>query len=65
MIHGGTNFGFWHGGEEDATIITTYDYGSPISESGQITDKYLALRRWIKKIPNWKNTPLEIPNNHT
>jgi hypothetical protein len=57
MAHGGTNFGFWEGGETDATIITSYDYGSPISESGQITGKYLALRQFIKKIPDWKNKP--------
>lgn len=62
---GGTNFGFWEGGELDSTIITSYDYGSPITESGQVTEKFLALRRFIKKIPGWKNMPLEVPVNHT
>lgn len=65
MAHGGTNFGFWEGMEIDSTIITSYDYGSPITESGQITDKYLDIRRFIKQIPNWKNKPLAVPQNHT
>jgi len=65
MAHGGTNFGFWEGMETDKTIITTYDYGSPITEAGQITDKFLAIRTFIKKIPGWKNQPLDIPANHS
>jgi hypothetical protein len=48
--------------ELDATIITSYDYGSPITESGQITDKFLALRRMIKQIPGWKNKPRKYAN---
>ncbi|KAI6190363.1 Glycoside hydrolase domain containing protein [Aphelenchoides bicaudatus] len=66
MAHGGTNFEFWEGGETDSTIITSYDYGSPLTESGQITDKYLAIRRFIKQIPWWKNRPISpVPTNHT
>ena len=39
MAHGGTNFGFWNGangngGTDYQPTITSYDYNSPISESG-------------------------------
>ncbi|MGG1555396.1 glycoside hydrolase family 35 protein [Paenibacillus ferrarius] len=47
MFHGGTNFGFWNGAnyqEKYEATITSYDYDSPLSECGDITDKYLAVR---------------------
>ncbi|VDM63885.1 unnamed protein product [Angiostrongylus costaricensis] len=64
MIHGGTNFGFWSGAENNAPCITSYDYFAPISEAGDITEKYLAIRSWIKGIPGWKTRPLDIPKNN-
>ncbi|KJH50931.1 glycosyl hydrolase family 35 [Dictyocaulus viviparus] len=64
MIHGGTNFGFWNGAETNAPCITSYDYFAPISEAGDITAKYLAIRLWIKGIPGWKTQPLSVPKNN-
>ena len=34
MFTGGTNFGFTNGGEPNRGVVTSYDYDSPISESG-------------------------------
>ncbi|EPB69728.1 glycosyl hydrolase family 35 [Ancylostoma ceylanicum] len=64
MIHGGTNFGFWNGGETNAPCITSYDYFAPISEAGDVTPKYLGIRSWIKSIPDWKTQPLDVPQNN-
>ncbi|KAE9415891.1 hypothetical protein Angca_005280, partial [Angiostrongylus cantonensis] len=64
MIHGGTNFGFWSGAESNAPCITSYDYFAPISEAGDITEKYLAIRSWMKGIPGWKTRPLDVPKNN-
>ncbi|PAV83350.1 hypothetical protein WR25_16356 isoform B [Diploscapter pachys] len=63
MIHGGTNFGFWNGAEPQGPVITSYDYFAPISEAGDITEKYLAIRDFINGIPDWKNKPLPVPKN--
>uniref|UniRef100_A0A183FJL0 Beta-galactosidase n=1 Tax=Heligmosomoides polygyrus TaxID=6339 RepID=A0A183FJL0_HELPZ len=60
MIHGGTNFGFWNGAETNAPVITSYDYFAPISEAGDVTPKYLAIRAWIKSLLDWKTPPLDI-----
>ncbi|TMS38621.1 hypothetical protein L596_005306 [Steinernema carpocapsae] len=78
MMHGGTNFGFWNGAETTAPVsrspgnrstvfqvITSYDYTAPITEAGDITPKYLAIREWIGSLPNWTHTPLEVPQNST
>lgn len=51
MVHGGTNFGFSNGADPTfSTQPTSYDYDSPISEAGDITNKYLALRESISKV---------------
>ena len=62
MVHGGTNFGYMGGAniqdEQDAetgylSLITSYDYSSPITESGDHgigsdnLDKYAALRNLL------------------
>lgn len=54
MFHGGTNFGFYNGANEGANngdlygaTITSYDYDSPLSESGDVTEKYRAVRSVI------------------
>ncbi|KAF2361306.1 Glycoside hydrolase 35 catalytic domain [Trinorchestia longiramus] len=39
MFIGGTNFGFLAGSQ----IITSYDYGAPLSEAGDYTEKYSRL----------------------
>lgn len=51
MVHGGTNFGFSNGADPTFSVQpTSYDYDAPISEAGDITNKYLALRESISKV---------------
>ncbi len=53
VIHGGTNFGFTaganSGGKGYEPDVTSYDYDAPISEQGNATAKYGALRELISK----------------
>lgn len=51
MTHGGTNWGHWAGANSPgfAPDVTSYDYDAPISESGQTTPKYFALRETLAK----------------
>lgn len=54
MFHGGTNFGFMAGANASAVKgfepdVTSYDYGAPLDESGDITGKYTAMRQVLKK----------------
>ena len=51
MTHGGTNWGHWAGANSPgfAPDVTSYDYDAPISESGQTTPKYWALREAMAK----------------
>lgn len=52
MFHGGTNFGFYNGAnydEEYAPTITSYDYDCPLSETGDLTPKFYAVREVIAK----------------
>ncbi|MFW6366849.1 MAG: beta-galactosidase, partial [Spirochaetota bacterium] len=54
MFHGGTNYGFTagacsSGGTEYKPIITSYDYDALLSESGDITPKYLECRKALEK----------------
>ena len=61
MTHGGTNWGHWAGANSPgyAPDVTSYDYDAPISESGQTTEKYWALRELLEK---YSDTPLaEVP----
>ncbi|WP_054027449.1 glycoside hydrolase family 35 protein [Bacillus sp. FJAT-28004] len=52
MFHGGTNFGFYNGandlGKYESTV-TSYDYDALLDESGDITEKYKAVREVIAK----------------
>ena len=56
MFSGGTNFGFMNGAEGDTTHyspwITSYDYDAPISEGGELTDKYYSIREFVSKYRN-------------
>ncbi len=65
VINGGTNFGFTaganSGGKGYEPDVTSYDYDAPISESGQLTDKYFQLRDLIGSYPNGKNAKLKVP----
>lgn len=50
MFHGGTNWGFQNGADWSnalTPVITSYDYGAPLDESGRTTDIYEALRETI------------------
>lgn len=64
MVHGGTNFGFTAGANYDnkrdiQPDLTSYDYGTLISEAGWANPKYDSVRNVIKK---YITTPLpEIP----
>ena len=51
MTHGGTNWGHWAGANSPgfAPDVTSYDYDAPISESGQITEKYRELRQTLSR----------------
>jgi beta-galactosidase len=53
MFHGGTSFGFMSGANWDhATYepdVTSYDYDSPVSESGELAKKFFAFRDVIAK----------------
>ncbi len=53
MFHGGTSFGFMSGANWDhknyEPDVTSYDYDSPVSESGALTKKYSSFREVIAK----------------
>lgn len=50
MFHGGTNFGFTNGsnyGEKLTPDVASYDYDGPITEWGDLTPKYYAIKAAI------------------
>ncbi|XP_043920855.1 beta-galactosidase-like [Protopterus annectens] len=50
MFIGGTNFGYWNGANTPyAAQPTSYDYDAPLSEAGDLTVKYFAIREVIRK----------------
>ncbi|KAM3624499.1 uncharacterized protein V6R79_024275 [Siganus canaliculatus] len=55
MFIGGSNFGYWNGANEPyGAQPTSYDYDAPLTEAGDLTEKYFAIRDVIKmyhKIP--------------
>nr|QGJ83568.1 beta-galactosidase [Opalinidae sp.] len=64
--HGGTNFGFYNGANGGGNSIqvdtTSYDYDAPVTEAGDTTPKYLAIREALKSYV--KNIP-DVPANTT
>lgn len=70
MFHGGTNFGFMNGSNFDGKLgctVTSYDYDSPLSEDGQITEKYKAFREVIsefREIPEVEFSTKIIQKNY-
>uniref|UniRef100_H0WYG7 Beta-galactosidase n=2 Tax=Otolemur garnettii TaxID=30611 RepID=H0WYG7_OTOGA len=55
MFTGGTNFAYWNGANIPYSAQpTSYDYDAPLSEAGDLTEKYFALRSVIQK---FKETP--------
>ncbi|CAF0759614.1 unnamed protein product [Brachionus calyciflorus] len=64
MYFGGTNFGFSNGADPPFLAEpTSYDYDAPLSEPGDITNKYLAIRDAISKFQPLPDVP--IPANST
>ncbi|KAF7666248.1 hypothetical protein LDENG_00112860 [Lucifuga dentata] len=55
MFIGGTNFGYWNGANMPySPQPTSYDYDAPLTEAGDLTEKYFVIREVIKmyhKIP--------------
>lgn len=64
MFHGGTNFGFYnganHGGKYEPTI-TSYDDDALISECGDLTPKYHAVREALQKAGYDTDYPIPEP----
>ncbi|MBM7553878.1 beta-galactosidase family protein [Thalassobacillus pellis] len=55
MFHGGTNFGFMNGANHYDIYyptITSYDYDSLLTENGEITEKYRAVKRTLSEYIN-------------
>lgn len=64
MFHGGTNFALGSGSiwrNKTSAFTTSYDYGSPLDESGRTTDYYFTLKNTIKKYSD-RSLP-EVPAN--
>jgi beta-galactosidase len=64
MFHGGTNFGFYNGAnyyERYTPTVTSYDYDAPLSESGDLTDKYFKVRDVLAKYVKVDETLLPEP----
>jgi beta-galactosidase len=58
MFHGGTNFGFNNGANFDKVYqptVTSYDYNCPVSECGDLTEKYHAVKKVVQDF--WKGNP--------
>ena len=53
VFHGGSSFGFTAGSNLDNNNFkvcpTSYDYDAPLSEAGDTTDKYFAVKKTIEK----------------
>ncbi|KAM4705949.1 beta-galactosidase [Rhinophrynus dorsalis] len=59
MFIGGTNFGYWNGANTPyEPQPTSYDYDAPLSEAGDLTDKYFAIREVIKKYKQIPEGPI-------
>jgi beta-galactosidase len=65
MAHGGTNFGFYNGANHNEEVyqptITSYDYDGLLTESGDVTEKFFAVRKTFEKyvdLPEMKLPPV-------
>lgn len=60
MFEGGTNFGFMNGrnGGSKAGDVTSYDYDAPLTEDGQITEKYKLFKEIISRFRSFSEIPL-------
>ncbi|XP_033641124.1 beta-galactosidase-1-like protein 2 [Asterias rubens] len=71
MFHGGTNFGFMNGanvlpGEGQtytyAADVTSYDYDAPLSEAGDLTEKYYKVKDALKANTAKGTIPDNLPS---
>ncbi|HHU84009.1 MAG TPA: beta-galactosidase [Clostridiales bacterium] len=65
MFHGGTNFGFMNGAnhyEKFEPTITSYDYNALLSEAGDLTPAYFAVRKVIEEYTGKNLPPLTVKN---
>lgn len=63
MVHGGTNFGLTAGANDSGRylpLVTSYDYDSPVSESGDLTEKFHAFREVIARHAPVPDGPLPL-----
>ncbi|KAM8759396.1 beta-galactosidase isoform 2-T2 [Rhynchonycteris naso] len=59
MFIGGTNFGYWNGANMPFQAQpTSYDYDAPLSEAGDLTEKYFAVRDVIRKFEKVPEGPI-------
>ncbi|XP_041789125.1 beta-galactosidase [Chelmon rostratus] len=59
MFIGGTNFGYWNGANSPyAAQPTSYDYDAPLTEAGDLTEKYFAIREVIRMYKNIPEGPI-------
>ncbi|XP_059174635.1 beta-galactosidase-like [Physella acuta] len=67
MFVGGTNFGFYNGANIPPyqPVPTSYDYDAPISEAGDITPKFYAMRDIIAKYLPLPSSPIPPSTNKT
>jgi beta-galactosidase len=66
MFHGGTNFGFLNGANQDhksyRPTITSYDYAAPLDESGDLTRKFIAFQSELRThLPDLPRYPFPRP----
>lgn len=59
MFIGGTNFGYWNGANTPyGAQPSSYDYDAPLSEAGDLTKKYFAIRDVIKMYRKMPEGPI-------
>lgn len=63
MLHGGTSFGLWAGANAQEGFfkpyVSSYDFNAPVSEQGQIAERYHAFRELIGRYT--PGSPLREP----
>uniref|UniRef100_A0A6P7GB14 Beta-galactosidase n=1 Tax=Diabrotica virgifera virgifera TaxID=50390 RepID=A0A6P7GB14_DIAVI len=70
MFHGGTNFAFLNGAEnlkfdewetDYHSIVSSYEYVSPLDESGDYTEKYWAAKQLLEQYNRIKTALPDVP----
>ena len=66
MVHGGTHFGFTNGanhlGGTYQPTVTSYDYCASLTEAGDITETYEAIKKVIAERTGKKPPEIEVEN---